>query len=95
MNLWRLGRLGGGEKIQNKLRSVCPDRKQVETVIFLDFEGVQCPEQINSKGGVTGEYPPLERGDGKRESGCNQGEGFPPHDLETHPFTVFSKICET
>jgi len=43
MNLWRLGRLGWGEKIQKNCGGSIQRQRQMETVIILDFEGMQCP----------------------------------------------------
>jgi len=46
MNLWRLGRLGGGEKIQKNCGGSIQRQRQMETVIILDFEGMQCPSNF-------------------------------------------------
>jgi hypothetical protein len=43
MNFWRLGRLGGGEKIQKNCGGSIQHMRQMETVIILDFEGMQVP----------------------------------------------------
>jgi len=51
MNLWRLGRLGGGEKITiNRKPWRGPERSDnTGLTIFLDFEGMQCPLPLRDK----------------------------------------------
>ncbi len=78
MNLWRLGRLGGGEK----LKTNCGGSAHVETVIYLEFEGKQMPLSfLSPKPGRCG-VSPHERGVRKtRASEVKAGEmPFPNKD---------------
>jgi hypothetical protein len=45
MNLWRLGRLGGGDKNPEQ---IAEGLALLKTVIFLDSEGMQCPQSFSS-----------------------------------------------
>jgi len=43
MNLWRLGRLGGVKKSRKIAEGLPSEAAPGETVIILDFEGMQSP----------------------------------------------------